>query len=87
MTTPQPQTTHQPTATPTTSPAQRVLLTVEQAAAAIGIGRTTTYTLIKNGELTSVKVGRLRRIPLDELQAYMDRLITQQHPTAATEGN
>ena len=63
----------------------RVLLTVEQAADTIGIGRTTAFALVKSGELKSVKVGRLRRIPLDEIQAYTARLLAEQNPTI--EGN
>ena len=77
MTTPQP---------PTTNHTPRVLLTVEQAADTIGIGRTTTFALVKTGQLKSVKVGRLRRIPLDEVHAYTARLMAEQNP-APTEGN
>jgi excisionase family DNA binding protein len=65
----------------------RILLTVEEGAEALGIGRTTTFALIKNGELKSVKVGRLRRIPLDEIRAYTTRLLAEQYPTDTTEGN
>lgn len=61
-------------------PTPRVMLTAEQAAAALGIGRTTVYALIKSGELRSLLIGRLRRIPADEIQAYTDRLTTEQHP-------
>lgn len=60
--------------------APRVMLTVEQAAAALSIGRTTTYALIKSGELRSLTIGRLRRIPLDEIEAYTARLTAEQHP-------
>jgi len=65
----------------------RALLTVEEAADTIGIGRTTTFALVKSGELKSIKVGRLRRIPLDEVHAYTARLMAEQHPANATEGN
>jgi excisionase family DNA binding protein len=60
-----------------TSP--RVLLTVEAAAERLSIGRTTMYALIKNGEITTVRVGHLRRIPADALTAYTARLIATQH--------
>lgn len=70
--------THEPPTTPPRAP--RVMLTVEQAADALGIGRTTTFALIKSGELRSLLIGRLRRIPLDEIQAYTARLNTQPHP-------
>ena len=63
----------------------RVMLTAEQAAAALNIGRTSVYALIKSGELRSLLIGRLRRIPLDEIQAYTARLTTQQHPVEDSE--
>lgn len=62
----------------TTTP--RVLLTVEQAADALGIGRTNMFALIKSGEIESVKVGRLRRVPAAALDAYTARLNAQQNP-------
>ena len=47
-----------------------VLLTVEEAAELLRIGRTQAYRLVRDGELRSVKIGASRRIPraaLDEL--------------------
>jgi excisionase family DNA binding protein len=52
----------------------RLLLTVQQAAARLGIGRTLCYDLIASGALQTVQVGRLRRIPADELVAFVGRL-------------
>lgn len=68
--------------TPSPTPARlapRVLLTVEQPATALGIGRTTTFALIASGELPSVRAGRLRRVPLAEIHAYTTRLMAKQH--------
>jgi excisionase family DNA binding protein len=72
-------TTTPPNPRPTTPPTPRLLLTVEQAAQALDIGRTTMFALIKTGEVHSVTVGRLRRVPHDEIQAYTDRLTTTQN--------
>ena len=58
-----------------------VMLTVEQAAAALDIGRTTTYALIKSGELRSLLIGRLRRVPADAIHDYTNHLMRQQNPT------
>jgi excisionase family DNA binding protein len=66
--------------------APRLMLTAEQAADALGIGRTTVYALIKSGELRSLLIGRLRRIPLDEVEAYTTRLAAAQQPQN-TEGH
>jgi excisionase family DNA binding protein len=48
----------------------RVLLTVEEAAKRLQIGRTTAWGLVKNGELGSVQIGRLRRVPSSAVDAY-----------------
>ncbi|MEU3543495.1 helix-turn-helix domain-containing protein [Streptomyces paromomycinus] len=50
-----------------------VLLTVEEAARRLSIGRTTCYGLIRSGELESVGIGRLRRVPADALAEYLAR--------------
>lgn len=57
----------------------RVLLTVEEAAEQLGIGRTTTYALVKTGELESVRIGRLRRVPKTAIEDYANQLITQRN--------
>ena len=64
----------------------RLLLTVEQAAQRLGIGRTLMYALVKDGNVESVQIGRLRRIPADALSRYVDQLRTvlpQPEDTAA----
>jgi excisionase family DNA binding protein len=54
--------------------AVRLVLTVEEAADRLGIGRTLMYALITAGEVESVRIGRLRRIPADALERYVDGL-------------
>lgn len=54
---------------------ERVLLTVEEVAERLGIGRTTTFRLVKTGEIESVRIGRLRRIHIDAINAYAARLV------------
>ncbi|MFI6011500.1 excisionase family DNA-binding protein [Streptomyces sp. NPDC051243] len=51
-----------------------VLLTVEEAVRRLHIGRTTCFALIRTGELESVMVGGLRRVPADAPAAYVTRL-------------
>ncbi|MET8982064.1 excisionase family DNA-binding protein [Streptomyces sp. NPDC004539] len=55
-----------------------VLLKVEEAARRLRIGRTLCFELIRTGELESVMVGRLRRVPADAPAAYAARLRTAQ---------
>jgi excisionase family DNA binding protein len=52
----------------------RLLLTVEEAADRIGIGRTTAYGLIRTGAIETVQIGRLRRVPSEALTEYVARL-------------
>ena len=59
---------------PATSP-DRVLLTVEEAAKRLRIGRTTAWGLIKSGALHSVQIGRLRRVPASAVDTYASRLL------------
>jgi excisionase family DNA binding protein len=60
---------------------ERVLLTVEEAAERLNIGKTKTYALVKSGELESVLIGRLRRIHVDAINAYAARLVADQQRT------
>ena len=55
-------------------PPPRVVLTVEQAAEALGIGRTLMYELVGTGAVESVRIGRLRRIPAEALWDFVDGL-------------
>ena len=55
-------------------PRGRLLLTVEDAASVLQIGRTRVFGLIANGALASVKIGRSRRIRRRDLEAYVKSL-------------
>ena len=48
-----------------------VALTVEEAARRLSVGRTTMYALLASGEIPSVFIGRLRRIPAEALSNYV----------------
>jgi excisionase family DNA binding protein len=54
--------------------ADRLLLTAEEAANVLRIGRTTVYALMKSGELRPVHIGRSCRISQAELDRYVRRL-------------
>lgn len=67
--------TSTPVPTPPKPASERILLTVEEAAERLGIGRTFAWRLVRTGELKSVLIGRLRRIHVDAIRDYADRLI------------
>jgi excisionase family DNA binding protein len=52
----------------------RLVLTIEEAAERLGIGRTLMYALVSAGEVESVRIGRLRRVPVDALETYVATL-------------
>jgi excisionase family DNA binding protein len=54
-----------------------ILVTPEQAAQKLGVGRDRIYRLMANGELPSVKIARSRRIPVDALRAYVKCLLEE----------
>ena len=60
-----------------------LLLTVEEAAQRLSIGRTTMYSLVSAGAVKSVTIGRLRRIPSECLEEYVSSLRTSGQPESA----
>jgi len=60
-----------------------VLLTVEEAARLLGIGRTHMFALIRTGEIESVRIGRLRRIRTAALHDFANRLAAAQNSQTA----
>ena len=53
---------------------EALLLTPEEAARVLWVGRTTIYGLIKAGELRAVHIGRSCRLARAELERYANRL-------------
>ena len=52
-----------------------LLLTAEEAAKLLHIGRCKVYDLIRNNELRSIKIGGARRIPRSAVEEYVARLL------------
>ena len=51
-----------------------LLLRPEDAARALGVGRTKVYELMRSGALRSVRGGGLRRVPVAALNEFVTRL-------------
>jgi excisionase family DNA binding protein len=54
---------------------ERLLLTAEEVPEVLHIGRTRVYALIAAREITSVKIGSLRRVLVDAVREYAARLV------------
>lgn len=57
-----------------TGSAESLLLTPEEAARLLRIGRTTVYALMKAGDLRPVHIGRSCRLARAELERYVNHL-------------
>jgi excisionase family DNA binding protein len=55
-----------------------LLLTVEEAASLLRLGRTSTYELVMRGRIQSVKIGRRRLVVRDGLTRYVTELLALQ---------
>ena len=53
--------------------APRVMLTVTEAAKCLSVGSSTFYQLILSGDIETVNIGRLRRVPVDCIVELVDR--------------
>ena len=55
-----------------------LLLSIQEAGRALGIGRSMTYELIAAGELETVHIGRAVRVPVDTIEDFVARLRSQE---------
>ena len=62
------------------TPDQHLVFSVEAAGELLSLSRTRMFALIKSGEIRSIRVGRLRRIPADALAEYVAHIVAAQSP-------
>jgi excisionase family DNA binding protein len=53
-------------------PIERILLKPQETAEAIGCSRSRVYQLIASGELPSIRVGGVARVPVAALKAWVE---------------
>lgn len=56
---------------------ERLVMTPEEAAEALGVGKSTIYDLMRANRLRSVKIGRRRLIPIAACREFLDALPTE----------
>lgn len=59
------------------TPDRAHLLTIEEAAECLGIGRSKIYDLMTNGELASIKIGARRLVAVSSVTEYIRRQLGQ----------
>ena len=52
---------------------EKLLLTVVEAAQRLGVGRTLMYELLGSGQIESMHVGRLHKVPVEALARFVER--------------
>jgi excisionase family DNA binding protein len=52
------------------------LLTVRESCNRLGISHPTLYALLNSGRIKSLKIGRARRVPSSEIDAFVRRELT-----------
>ena len=53
---------------------EKMVYTLADVAAALGVGRTKVYELVRSGALPSVRIGGSRRVRGEDLATYVDSL-------------
>ena len=51
---------------------EKLLLTAEEAADVLSLGRTKVFQLIGEGTLRSVRIGKCRRVPAEALREFVE---------------
>jgi excisionase family DNA binding protein len=62
--------------------AEKLLHSPEETAEMLGVGRSQVFELIVRNEIESFKIGRLRKVPRDAIDTYIERLRGQAGQTA-----
>ena len=52
------------------------LLTVRESCERLGISHPTLYALLNSGRIKSLKIGRARRVPVSEIEAFVQNELT-----------
>jgi excisionase family DNA binding protein len=59
---------------------EKLLLTPEEAAEMLSIGRSKLYELLATGELASIRLGGCRRVPTEAIRQFVAQLGADARP-------
>jgi excisionase family DNA binding protein len=51
---------------------EKLLLRISEAADAVGLGKTKFYELVQRGEIRSIHVGRVVRVPTEAIEEWIE---------------
>ena len=63
----------------------QLLVSVDEAARRLSLGRSLVYTLVMAGRIHSVKIGRARRIPVASLERFVEERLAEEEGDQPTE--
>ena len=61
----------------------KILLSPDETCEVIGVKRSTLFKMLETGDIPSIKIGRLRRIPVEGIRQWVQRQVAAQ--TEATD--
>jgi excisionase family DNA binding protein len=56
----------------------KILLSPEETCEVLGVKRSTLFKMIEAREIPSIKVGRLRRIPVEGIRQWVQKQVEEQ---------
>jgi excisionase family DNA binding protein len=56
----------------------KILLSPEETCEVLGVKRSTLFKMIETREIPSIKVGRLRRIPVEGIRKWVQKQVEEQ---------
>jgi len=56
----------------------KMLLSPEETCEVLGIKRSTLFKMLEEGRIPSIKIGRLRRIPVEGIRSWVQQQIEEQ---------
>ena len=65
---------------------EKIFAKPEEAADALGIGRSKTYALIASGVIPSVRIGKSIRVPVAALRRWAEMQVEMAEPNAKVNG-
>ncbi len=51
-----------------------LVLKVEELMSILSVGRNTAYELVRSGQISSIRIGRIYRIPRASLEEYLQKM-------------